>query len=82
MKDLGNVSYFLGIEVDRSEAGFFLSQKKYTVDLLTEFGLQHSKSLKVPMDVHEKLTPTSGIPLTDPHPYQRLLGKFIYLTVT
>lgn len=39
MKDLGNVSYFLGIEVDRSEAGFFLSQKKYTVDLLTEFGL-------------------------------------------
>lgn len=82
MKDLGNVSYFLGLEVDRSEAGFFLSQKKYTLDLLVEFGLQHSKSLKVPMDVHDKLTPTSGNLLQNPHPYQRLLGKLIYLTVT
>ncbi|WOG89729.1 hypothetical protein DCAR_0208967 [Daucus carota subsp. sativus] len=82
MKDLGNVSYFLGIEIDRSSTGFFLSQRKYTLDLLSEFGLQNSKSLKVPMDIHEKLTPTSGLLLTDPHPYQRLLGKLIYLTVT
>lgn len=82
MKDLGNVSYFLGLEVDRSTSGFFISQRKYTVDLLTEFGQLHAPVLKVPMDVHEKLTPTSGDVFLDPHPYQRLIGKLIYLRVT
>lgn len=38
MKDMGPVSYFLGLEIDRSEAGFFISQKKYVLDLLKEFG--------------------------------------------
>lgn len=50
--------------------------------MLTEFVLQHSKSLKVPMDIHDKLTPDAGTLLHDPRPYQRLLGKLIYLTVT
>lgn len=39
MKDLGNVSYFLGLEISRSSAGFFVSQKKYALDLLEEFGV-------------------------------------------
>ncbi|XP_074324109.1 secreted RxLR effector protein 161-like [Apium graveolens] len=34
------------------------------------------------MDIHLKLDPTKGDVLPDPHPYQRLLGKLIYLTVT
>lgn len=82
MKDLGDVRYFLGLEIDRSSAGFFISQKKYTMDLLAEFGMQDATPLKLPMDVHLKLTPTKGEPLTDPHTYQKLLGKLIYLTVT
>lgn len=34
------------------------------------------------MDTHLKLTPTKGDLIFDPQPYQRLLGKLIYLTVT
>jgi hypothetical protein len=39
MKDLGPLKYFLGIEVSRSSKGIFLSQRKYTLDLLEETGM-------------------------------------------
>lgn len=39
MKDLGDLRYFLGIEVDRSDQGIFLSQKKYIIDFLKEYNL-------------------------------------------
>lgn len=39
MKDLGELRYFLGIEVDRSHQGIFLSQKKYINDLITQYGM-------------------------------------------
>ena len=35
-KDLGELKYFLGIEVSRSKKGMFLSQRKYVLDLLKE----------------------------------------------
>ena len=82
MKDLGEVNYFLGLEIDRSQAGIFMSQKKYVMDMIKEFGMSNATSLKLPMDTHMSLTPDKGEPLDDPQPYQRLLGKLIYLTIT
>lgn len=82
MKDLGNVSYFLGIEVLRSSDGFFLSQRKYVTDLLKEYHMVGVKPSKLPMQTKIKLGPDKGVPLLDIQPYQRLLGKLIYLTVT
>lgn len=38
MKQLGDLKYFLGIEVARSKNGIFLSQHKYILDLLNETG--------------------------------------------
>lgn len=35
LKDLGNVHYFLGLEIKRDETGMFISQKKYVFDLLS-----------------------------------------------
>ena len=39
MKDLGILRYFLGLEINRNSDGFFISQKKYVVDLLKEFNM-------------------------------------------
>jgi len=44
MKQLGNLKYFLGIEVARSKHGIFLCQRKYTIDLLSKTGLLGSKN--------------------------------------
>lgn len=53
MKDMGELRYFLGIEVDRSDQGIFLSQKKYITELLKEYNLLNCRPLKLPMDTHE-----------------------------
>lgn len=82
MKHLGPLKYFLRIEVSRSNSGFFLSQKKCTLNLIVAYGLSDAKTLTLPMDPNTKLTPDIGTPLDDATPYQRLLGKLIYLTIT
>lgn len=82
MKDLGELRYFLGIEVDRTSKGIFLSQKKYLHDLLQQYHLSNCRTVKLPMDTHFKLTEDVGDPLPDAYVYQQLIGKFIYLTLT
>ena len=82
MKDLGHLRYLLGIKVDRSSKGIFLSQSKYTTDLLKEYKMTHSKPLKLPLDPNTKLTLNIGDPLPSISTYQQLIGKLIYLTLT
>ena len=43
IKDLGSVKYFLGMEVARSSHGIFVNQRKYTLDLLKETGLENCR---------------------------------------
>lgn len=57
MKDLGPISYFLGIEIHKYADGFFLSQKKYTTYIFQEFGMLHAKPVKLHMDIKLQLTP-------------------------
>lgn len=82
MKDMGELRYFLGIEVDRSHQDIFLSQKKYINDILEEYKMTQCKPLKLPMDTHVKLISTSREPLPQPEVYQKLVRKLIYLTIT
>ncbi|CAH9119111.1 unnamed protein product [Cuscuta epithymum] len=82
MKDLGTLRYFLGIEVARNPSGLFLTQRKYTLDILSETGLLGSKPASFPIEQNHSLATASGPPLADPEPYRRLLGRLIYLAVT
>ncbi|KAK2981322.1 hypothetical protein RJ640_007023 [Escallonia rubra] len=81
-KDLGSLKYFLGIEVARSSSGLYLSQRKYTLDILDDCGLTGARSSEFPMEQHLKLSSSTGLVLSDPSPYRRLVGRLIYLTVT
>ncbi|GKC78433.1 retrovirus-related pol polyprotein from transposon RE1 [Tanacetum coccineum] len=82
MKDLGEVNYFLGLEVSRTAQGIFISQHKYTKDLLKEGGVLNNKPYKLPMDPNLKLQADVGTPLLDPEVYRRSIGHLIYLIVT
>lgn len=70
MKDLGQVRYFLGLEIDKSPNGIFLSQKKYITDTLKEHKLFNVKPLQLPIDSHIKLSLGIGDPLSNPTSYQ------------
>ena len=55
MKELGQLKYFLGIEVARSKHGVLLSQQKYVLDLLTETGMLDCKPVETPMEMNHKI---------------------------
>ncbi|RVW38517.1 Retrovirus-related Pol polyprotein from transposon RE1 [Vitis vinifera] len=55
VKDLGNLKYFLGMEVARSRKGIVVSQRKYILDLLKETGILGCKPIDTPMDSQKKL---------------------------
>ena len=80
MKDLGELKYFLGIEVARSNQGIFPSQRKYILDLLKEPSMINAKSLYLPMDPNVSLS-QEGELLSAPDEYRHLVGKLIYLTI-
>ncbi|CAL5418756.1 unnamed protein product [Camellia sinensis] len=82
MKDLGLLSYFLGLEIFHDPSGYFLSQAKYTSDLLARAGLTDFKTASTPVDLQTRLTPLDGHLLSNATLYRQLVGSVIYLTVT
>jgi hypothetical protein len=55
MKDLGDLRYFLCIEVARSKKGIVLSQHKYVLDLLNDTGMLGCRPASTPIDHNHKL---------------------------
>ena len=82
IKDLGNLKYFLGMEIARSKKGIAVSQRKYVLDLLNETRMLGCKPVETPMDSTVKLEESDGSPPVDKGRYQRLMGKLIYLSHT
>ena len=81
-KDLGKLKYFLGIKVAQSNSRVVISQRKYTLNILTDTGMLDCKRVDTPMDPNVKLVPNQGELLQDPRRYRRLVGKLNYLTFT
>ena len=82
MKDLGTLSYFLGLEVTSSSDGYYLSQAKYAYELLSKAGITDNKTVSTPLEYNVKLTPLDGEPISDATRYRQLVGSLIYLIVT
>ena len=53
--DLVQLRYFLGMEITRSHSGIFVSQRKYTLELLKETGLLGCKPMDTSIDLNHKL---------------------------
>lgn len=82
IKDLGPVSYALGIQINRNrEAGIIeLSQKQYTLSVLERFGMVESKPVGTPLDKNVKFS--DDLTRIDNVPYQELIGSLMYLAVS
>ncbi|KAJ4722662.1 Retrovirus-related Pol polyprotein from transposon TNT 1-94 [Melia azedarach] len=65
MKDLGQLNYFLGLEVLSDSDGYYLSQAKYALDLLARAGLTDNKVTSTLLEPNAKLIPLDGVRLND-----------------
>lgn len=81
-KDLGDLSYFLGIKVTKSSNGaLLLSQQKYISDILKKAGMSNAKPISTPMVVTSKLV--HGDPVFhNPQLYRSVVGSLHYATIT
>lgn len=82
IKDLGSLKYFLGIEVVRTKDGIVLSQRKYTLDILRDMGLEGCKPSAFPMEQGLKLDKSDAEERVDAGQYRRLIGRLLYLQAT
>ena len=82
ISDLGELKYFLGIEIVKKEDKLCLSQRKYLLDVLKKFGMSACKPLQIPLDVNAKFTCDDGEKIKDSQLYRSIIGSLIYATIT
>jgi histone deacetylase 1/2 len=82
LRDLGQLSYFLGIEVSYHEGYMHLSQTKYTSDLLHRTTMFNTKAAKTPGAVGQNLSKFDGTPVEEITQYRSIVGALQYLTIT
>ena len=76
------MSYFLGVEVDRSFEGLHLCQTKYICDLLDRSHMAGAKPLASPTVATTKLSSTEGEFISDPSTYCQIIRALQYCTIT
>lgn len=89
ISDLGELKYFLGLEITRTKNGLHVGQHKYALDIIKFTCLTDSKPAATPCTInkHDKnvtnnLCHRTETQLEDPQIYRSKVGKLVYLTVT
>ena len=82
LRDLGDLKYFLGLEIARTEEGISVCQRKYAMELLASTGMLGCKPASVPMIANLKMSKEDGELIEDREMYRKLVGKLMYLTIT
>ncbi|CAL1409608.1 unnamed protein product [Linum trigynum] len=82
MTDLGRMKYFLGVEVSQCKSGIFISQQKYTREVLERFKLLECNHVKNPMTPGLKFTKAGDGILVNSTEYKQLIGSLLYITAT
>ncbi|PKU65059.1 uncharacterized protein LOC110111181 [Dendrobium catenatum] len=82
LKQLGQISLFLGIQVTRTANGFFLNQGHYAQKLIQDAGLTDCKAAPTPITPASKHSPADSPPFRDAYLYRRLAGSLQYLSIT
>ncbi|XP_022741903.1 uncharacterized protein LOC111293435 [Durio zibethinus] len=79
---MGEMSYFLGMEIHQDQQGIFICQRKYANEILNKFGMENCKPVNTPLAQNEKLIKENGANKADGSIYRSLVGCLLYLTTT
>jgi hypothetical protein len=84
LKDLGDLPYFLGIEVKRTNEGLLITTERYARDIVTRANMSLCKAITTPMTSGDKMLVNDGEPLgpKDALQYRSIVGVLQYITLT
>ncbi len=82
MKDLGELRYFLDIEVIQSPKGIWLLQRQYDLSKLSKYGMTSCKPISIPLEQNVKLSADERDHVEDTTMYRCIVGSLIYMTIT
>ncbi|GJU38973.1 putative ribonuclease H-like domain-containing protein [Tanacetum coccineum] len=82
MSSMGELTFFLGLQVKQNKEGIFISQDKYVAEILKKFDLVNVKAAITPMETKLPLTKDEEAFDVDVHLYRSMIGSLMYLTAS
>ncbi|GJW32903.1 putative ribonuclease H-like domain-containing protein [Tanacetum coccineum] len=82
MSSMGELTFFLGLQVQQKEDGIFISQDKYVDEILKKFNYTDVKSASTPVDLEKPLVKDGDANDVDVHLYRSMIGSLMYLTTS
>ncbi|GJW96283.1 putative ribonuclease H-like domain-containing protein [Tanacetum coccineum] len=80
MSSMGELTFFLGLQVKQKEDRIFISQDKYVIEILKKFSFSDVKTASTPMKTHKPLLKDADGEDVDEHLYRSMIGSLMYLT--
>nr|GEY66150.1 copia protein [Tanacetum cinerariifolium] len=80
MSMMGEMTFFLGLQVNQSPCGIFINQSKYVLEILKKYGMESCDPVGTPIEIKDKLElDQNGTPV-DATKYHSMIGALMYLT--
>ncbi|GKC11924.1 uncharacterized mitochondrial protein-like protein [Tanacetum coccineum] len=80
MSSIGELTFFLGLQVQQKKDGIFISQDKYVADILKKFDFATVKTTSTPIEINKALVKDEEAEAVDVHLYRSMIGSLMYLT--
>ncbi|GKA23973.1 putative ribonuclease H-like domain-containing protein [Tanacetum coccineum] len=80
ISSIGELIFFLGLQVKQKKDGIFISQDKYVTEILKKFGFTDVKTASTPMETQKLLLKDEDGEEVDVHLYRSMIGSLMYLT--
>ncbi|GKC29690.1 retrovirus-related pol polyprotein from transposon TNT 1-94 [Tanacetum coccineum] len=80
MSSMGELTFFLGLQVTQKDDGIFISQDKYVDEILKKFGFSTMKTASTPIETSKPLLKDAEVEDVDVHLYRSMIGSLMYLT--
>jgi len=82
MSLVGELAYFLGLQVKQMENTIFISQSKYAKNIVKKFGMENGSHKRTPAATHLKLSEDDNGVVVDQSMYRSMIGSLLYLTAS
>ncbi|GKB56953.1 uncharacterized mitochondrial protein-like protein [Tanacetum coccineum] len=82
MSSMGELTFFLGLQVQQKEDGIFISQDIYVAEILKKFNYSDVKCASTPVDLEKPLLKDGDADDVDVHLYRSMIGSLMYLTAS